>query len=257
MNLSNELSKALLFQSENEFFHDSYSKELAFFNAVKCGHVEKVKELYTPLNREGLGRLSDNPLNNMRYHFIVSVAMVTRFCMEGGMPSETAYTLSDLYIQKADKTNNPDSIRELHREMIIDYAERMQKIQEPAESKTVTLAMEYVNTNIRSPLLLEDIAEAAHVSTSYLSSLFKKETGETLTSYIQRTRVEEAKNMLKFTDTEFIDISNYLCFSSHSHFIAVFKKYEGITPKAYRDKYYRKHFGQEAEATAGESEKPE
>lgn len=240
MDFSKELSDKLLYQSENELFHAVYSKELAFYNAVKTGNMADVKKMMSPLNSEGLGKLSENRVNNMRYHLIVTIAMITRFCMEGGMPSETAYTLSDLYIQKADRFHTEDALTELHRTMIFDYTSRMQKIHEPSHSKIVTLAMEYVNKNIRTPLLLEDIAQAARVSTCYLSTLFKKETGETLTTYIQRTRIEEAKNMLKFTDTEFIDISNYLCFSSHSHFIAVFKKYAGITPKEYRDKYYRK-----------------
>lgn len=245
MNYSRELSNTLLYQSENEIFHDLYSDELAFYNAVKTGNVSEVKKTMMNLTHKGLGKLSDNPINNIRYHFVVAVAMITRFCMEGGMPSETAYTLSDLYIQKVDRLHSEDSIVELHKSMVFDYTQRMQTIHEPKYSKIVTLAMEFVNTNIRTPLVLDDIAKAAKVSNCYLSTLFKKETGETLTRYIQKARVEEAKNMLKFTEIDFIDISNYLWFSSHSHFIAVFKKYTGITPKSYRDKFYRKNWGTE------------
>ncbi len=245
MNLSGDLAKTLLYQSENEIFHDPYARELEFYNAVKQGDLKCVEEHFSELTGDGKGKLSDNVTNNLRYHFIVSVAMITRFCMEGGMPSETAYTLSDLYIRKADKIHSESAIKELHRTMVYDFAERMGKIHEPTKSKVISLTMEYINKNIRTPIQLEEVAHFAGISPSYLSTLFKKETGETLSSYIQRTRVEEAKNMLKFTDTEFIDISNYLCFSSHSHFIAVFKKYEGITPKEYRNKYYRKNFSSE------------
>lgn len=242
MNTAAELSNALLYQSENEIFHDQYAKELNFYTAVKTGDMDSVKKLMSPLTSRGLGKLSDNELNNMRYHFIVSVAMITRFCMEGGMPPETAYTLSDLYIRKADKSHSEDSITGLHRTMIFDFTERMQKIHEPVHSKTVTLAVEYIDKNIRTPLLLGNIADAAHVSPCYLSTLFRKDTGETITTYIQKRRVEEAEDMLKCTDMEFIDISNYLCFTSHSHFITIFKKYTGMTPKTYRDKYYTKEW---------------
>ena len=110
MDSSRELPEKLLFQSENEIFHDSYSKELAFYNAVKTGDMEAAKKLYSPLCSNGMGKLSDNAINNIRYHFIVSVAMITRFCIEGGMPAESSYTLSDLYIQKSDKLHSEESI---------------------------------------------------------------------------------------------------------------------------------------------------
>lgn len=242
--LREELPEKLLYQSENEIFHDSYSKELSFYNAVKTGDFNTVEKLYSPLGNSGMGKLSDNPINNMRYHFIISVAMITRFCMEGGMPTETAYTLSDLYIMKCDKMHSTESIIGLHKEMIFDFSERMQEIKKQSESKTISKAKEFINSHLREPILLGDIAVAAKISSNYLSTLFKKTTGETITNYIHRCRIEEAKEMLRYTDEEFIYISDYLCFSSHSHFISIFKKFEGMTPKAYRDKFYKKHFNE-------------
>ncbi len=238
--VNKELTEALLEQSENDFFHAQYEKELKFYSSVKSGKVELIKENFYPLSQnKDFGLLSDNPINNFRYHYIITVALVTRFCIEGGLPSETAYTLSDLYIRKVDKVHSVDAIDELHRQMILDYAERMKKICSLKKSKPISLAVEFINKNIRQPFSEEDIARAANVSPSYLSTLFKKETGETIISFIQRQKIEEAKNMLRFTETEYIDISNYLCFSSHSHFIAVFKKFTGMTPKEYRKKHFR------------------
>ncbi len=245
MTIHAELSDELLKQSENNFVHSDYSKEMSFYNAVKNGNLDAVKILMTPLTGTGLGKLSDNPLNNMRYHFIVSVAMIIRICMEGGLPSETAYTLSDLYIRRADKIHNRESIMELHRKMIFDFTERMQKIQKPFQSKTITRAIEFINTHIRKAFTLSDVAEAAEISPCYLSTQFKKETGQTITAYTQKMRIEEAKNMLRFGEMDFIDISEYLCFSSQSHFTAVFKRIEGMTPKTYRDRYYGKEWEKE------------
>lgn len=245
MNISTELSNSLLYQSENEIFHDKYSKELNFYNAVKTGDLAAVKKLISPLASDGMGKLSDNSLNNIRYHFIVSVAMITRFCIEGGMPSETAYTLSDLYIRNADKNHSCESIAELHKQMVFDFTTRMQTIQKPVNSKIVANAIEFIHKNIRNPIQLEEIADAANVSTCYLSTLFKKETGDTVTTFMQKARIEEAKNMLKFTDMELIDISNYFCFSSHSYFIVIFKKYTGMTPKVYRNKYHSSQWKKE------------
>jgi AraC-like DNA-binding protein len=55
-----------------------------------------------------------------------------------------------------------------------------------------------------------------------------------LNDYINRQKIEEAKNLLAFSDRSLSEISSYLCFSSQSYFQNLFKKYEGITPLQYR-----------------------
>lgn len=68
------------------------------FEAVKDGNIEAVsknlkEEAFT--NPEGMGILSKNPLTNLKYHFVITVALVTRYCIDGGMETEQAYRLSD------------------------------------------------------------------------------------------------------------------------------------------------------------------
>ena len=52
-------------------------------------------------------------------------------------------------------------------------------------------------------------------------------------------KIEKAQHMLKYSDYSLVEIANYLAFSSQSHFIQTFKKLIGVTPKKYRDHYYR------------------
>ena len=240
-----ELEKALLIQSENQIFHTNYQKELRFYRAVQEGDTEQVKELFTPLSTTGMGILSPSPILNIRYHFIVSVALITRFCIEGGLPTETAYTLSDLYIQRADAIQNEDSIAALHKEMIFDFTNLMQnKKTQAVMSKVVLQAINYIHKHLRSPIKESEIAAELHVNSSYLSSLFKRETGMGLKSYLQSARIEAAKNMLKYSEYDYSIISNYLCFSSHSYFISVFKKHTGLTPKEYRNRYFQSNWNE-------------
>ena len=96
------LSHKLFLQREYNYSHLSYEKELNFYNAVKSGDTELLKEIMLPLKDAQLGTLSPNPVRNIKYHLIVTIALITRFCMEGGLAPETAYTLSDLYIQQVD-----------------------------------------------------------------------------------------------------------------------------------------------------------
>jgi len=73
---------------------------------------------------------------------------------------------------------------------------------------------------------------------NYLSSLFKKETGENLREYLLRNRIEVAKSLLSRTEYSYVQISNSLAFYSQSHFTKVFKENTGYTPKQYRLLFY-------------------
>ena len=82
-----------------------YNPELEFYSIIQNGDIEQVKELCkaSPLkDKKGLGLLSEKPVNNIRYHFVITTALVARYCIEGGLDVATAYNLSDFYIKKSD-----------------------------------------------------------------------------------------------------------------------------------------------------------
>lgn len=76
------------------------------------------------------------------------------------------------------------------------------------------------------------------MSSSYLSRLFKKETGDSVSAYIRKQKIEKARNLLRYSDYSVIEIANRLSFSSQSHFIQQFREIVGMTPKKYRDINY-------------------
>ena len=92
--------------------------------------------------------------------------------------------------------------------------------------------------HIRERITIEDLADVFGVSASYLSRLFKKETGISVSEYIREQKIHVAKNLLRFSDYPMIDIANRLSFSSQSHFIQQFREAVGVTPKKYRDEHY-------------------
>lgn len=239
-----ELTYKAFLNREYDFRHSPFEKEFEFYDCVKKGDVGTVEQLMTPLGGNGAGVLSEDPLRNLKYHFIVTVALITRFCVEGGMEMETAYTLSDLYILKADKCSSEKELHILHKEAVIEFTKLMNKLAHGnVYSKPIIMTMDYIYDNLHSKISETDIADYVSLSTSYISRLFKKEVGVTITAYIAIKRVETAQNMLKYSDYSSSDIANYLAFTSHSHFISVFKKYTGMTPNEFRSIYYRDNWG--------------
>ena len=240
MNESLELTNTEFNNRENNVSHLPYDREMAFYKAIKNGDMGTTMALFTPLCTQGFGKLSDNKLRNLKYHLIITVAFITRYCIEGGLEMETAYNLSDIYILKIDRSDTEEEVREIHKELVQAYVKRMQALKHrKLYSKPVTACIDYIYDNLHSKINLEDLADVSGLSEAYLSKLFHKEVGKTTSQYITEKKIESAKNILAFTDNSSADISNYLCFSSESHFISVFKKITGVTPKEYKKQHFR------------------
>lgn len=166
--------------------------------------------------------------------------MITRHCVEAGMELEQAYRLSDFYILKMDSLSTIDDIAALHDSMVLDFTGKMLLLKKQSIiSKSITMCIEYIYNHIHDRITIEDLAAYTDLSPSYLSRLFKKELGISVSEYIREKKIDKAQNLLKYSDFTPVEIANYLSFSSQSHFIQTFEKMVGMTPKKYRDRFYR------------------
>jgi len=93
----------------------------------------------------------------------------------------------------------------------------------------------YIMKNYNKKITLNDIATNLHISSSYLSRLYKKEQGETIFSFLNRTRIEMAKKMLKNTSLRISEVADEVGFDDPAYFTHVFTKYAGSSPKIFRE----------------------
>ena len=217
--------------------------EYSFYTAVKTGDMETVvanckEDAFIHL--EGTGVLSRNALTNIKYHFVVTAAMLTRYCIDGGLEPEQAYRLSDFYILKMDTCTTVRQIADLHHEMAKDFTGKM-VLQKKSSilSKPVVQCVDYIYSHIKERITVAMLAEYTGLSESYLSRVFKQNLGISISDYIREKKIEKATHILRYSDKSIIDIANYLSFSSQSHFIQTFENFTGMTPKKYRNKYYK------------------
>ena len=101
-------------------------------------------------------------------------------------------------------------------------------------SDFVKLIIAFLRENVRAKLTLNDICDKMNCSRSFACRVFKEQTGDTLFSYFNKLKIEEAKNMLSETDMSISDISYSLGFDELKYFDYLFKKYVGDTPNSYR-----------------------
>lgn len=239
-----ELTYREYIQRENEMPRASYDPEMSFYNLVRGGSVDQVAQLCAePLSEKaGLGTLSDDPVKNVRYHFIITAAMLARVCIDGGMELSLAYNLSDYYIKKADSADSAGEINELHRSMCVDFAERMRSVNSGGSySRYVKQCIEYIYSNLHTRITLSKLAEVCGISGPHLSRLFREETGINVSEYIARKKLETAENMLAYSDYPISLISETLAFSDQSYFSERFRRRTGLTPLRYRNS--RRMFG--------------
>ena len=95
----------------------------------------------------------------------------------------------------------------------------------------------FIEQHYQERITLEDICCFCHYSPSYVSHMFKKESGMTLGTYINHIRIKHAKRLLQSTDMRIRDIAAEIGFEEPNYFAGVFKRITGMTANTYRKQY--------------------
>ena len=92
----------------------------------------------------------------------------------------------------------------------------------------------YIEENLDKKLSLTDISESIHMNKSYISRMFKEKAGENLFDYINKRKIEKAKQLIKNNELRMYEIALNVGMEDTAYFSRVFKKYEGISPSEYQ-----------------------
>ena len=242
-NLQSTLNRTFtheLFENMEDYrLHTPYREEVAILNCVKEGDSAQLEATYRTLPQTKYGNMSKNPLRLFFYGCIANTTLVTRYAIEGGMEEETAFTLSDVYIQKMENCRTFYELNLLNEKMAVDFTERVAEAKKSKQTyiKPISECIRYISRNLSSKITLADLAKEVRLSPKYLSYLFRKETGQTVSCYIEEKRIEKAKSLLAYSQCSYSEISDSLAFYSQSYFIFAFKKKVGVTPKEYRNRF--------------------
>lgn len=211
-------------------------KEIA--RKVSCGDVEGLKQGATKVSSASPRNFAPHLLRHSKNFFIRLLSICCFAAIDGGVSAIEITELEELYVTKCESLCDIDRIKNLQYHMILDLAERVKKIREvnPVNSKFVNSIINYIRTHITENISTSDVAEYLGKSRGYVTTEFKKATNRNLSDYISEMKINEAKDLISYTEKSFIEISNYLGYSSQSHFIKTFKRNTGMTPKEYREK---------------------
>ena len=169
----NRSRNTLFERRENLQKHESYASERRQYDAIRNGQTDRIQSVFqiTPDGTPGI--LSRNELRNSKNMFIAGITLFTRAAIEGGVPEETAYALSDGYIQTVEECTSKSSIEKLSQKAALRFAQEVQKSGMRHYSREIEAAVKYIHLHLHVPVTLEETAEAAGISASYLSRWLK------------------------------------------------------------------------------------
>lgn len=108
-----------------------------------------------------------------------------------------------------------------------------------SKSSVVYPAVVYIDNHPKEMVTMQAMADLCHLSPSYFSRVFSRDVGENFINYTNRQKVKLAKKLLRETNQSVSQIAGELGYQDTSHFIKIFKRFEGTTPMIYRQYKYR------------------
>lgn len=231
-------------QSRDEILSKGkYAKEKMMNGMIMEGDVARVQQNLTSVGHQRDERVSNSPFRQQMYNVIIGIAIAARAALDGGLGEEEAFTLCDKFIQMADVCNSPEQLWDVYNKAVLEFTNLVKENKSDAlMSEKIRGSIDYILRHLHKNLTLKDIADNAGLSETYFSALFKKETGDTVSEFIQKSRVKEAQRMIRYSDYSLNEIGTYLGFCSQSHFSKTFRKYTGVTPGQYRKKNFKEHW---------------
>ena len=215
--------------------HGTWTAEQMMLRIVEEGDENHQMLLSENQVHGQIGKIAEAPLRQCKNELIIWIALCARAAIRGGLEVETAFTISDYYIQSVEESSTTAEAYSYSGEMFDTLVRRVSQLKKNNYSRAVSACIDYVKMNLWDKIDPEAMAQKLGYTTYYLTTRFKKETGKTLNSYINEQKVEMAKLQLIGTEKSLTEISEDLHFSSQNYFGSVFKKFTGMTPGAYRE----------------------
>lgn len=235
--------KILLTQDISPIYAEFQSNwiENSLLSYVKYGQLD---ELNAFLNENILRTQNQLPLPEgperlrlMRNYILGANMLVAHIAMSSGLDQTYCLQLVSDFIQMIQNARTETDLAHVFVRFMREYTIQVRDLTRlPSRSLLVLQINGYIRAHLYQKTTPTNIAHYLNKNCSYLCSYFKKETGKTISSYIQECKIHEAKRLLEFSSQSIVEISEILNFSSPSYFCSIFRKWEGMTPNEFRQR---------------------
>ncbi|MGN1085251.1 MAG: helix-turn-helix domain-containing protein [Lachnospiraceae bacterium] len=216
---------------------ERYERENELLKAVARGLTHKVELLAGDLSMEHYEKRADDPIRNLQNYSIIMNTLLRKAVEDASVHPLYIDRLSSDFGHKIELLTSLESGKRLQREMLHRYCLLVKNHSMKGYSLLVRKVITCVDSDLTADLSLNAMAESLNVNASYLSALFKKETGRTLTEYVNSRRIRYGIFLLHSTTLQIQTIAQYCGIPDVNYFTKMFKKRVGKTPKEYRENF--------------------
>jgi len=218
-------SAELLLKFENEL-------HLAILSGKKASALEMLNEVLAYIHV-----YSNFDVNAIKARHLELLVILSRATIEAGADPAETFRLSENVMSQVEQYADVDQLALWISDIVRRFVLQAFDLAQVKQSDVVFKTTNYIKRNCAGKLSLDSLAKEVYLSKSYLSSVFKKETGLSLTAYINKVRVEKSKKLLLEGNLSLAQISSQCGFKDQSYFTKVFKKDTGVSPKRFRDNH--------------------
>lgn len=222
-------------EQNRELVEQRYERENKLLHAITTGDVQRVKKAL-----KDFGELSrpyrhpNSPVRSLKNLSFSGNTLYRKAAEIAGVHPLYLDSISGKFAIQIEQAQSLAELEAFHEEMPLAYCNAVQELSVAALPPLAREIVTYIRFNLDQPLSLNAIAEAFGLHPSYLSRICKKALGMTLTEYINRLRIEEAKYILDHGDISIIETALSVGYNDSNYFSKVFHKLEHMTPHDYR-----------------------
>jgi len=218
-----------------ELMERRYSFENQLIENISQGRQHRAELMLSNFSNLVFEKRSQDPLRNMKNYCIICNTLMRKAAEWGGVHPLHIDNLSSDFARRIEAVSNTESASRLILEMSRGYCRLVKDQKDAHYSPAVQKAVIYIEDHISSPLSLHLVAEQLSLSPAYLSALFKKETGKTITDHVTEKRMKLASGLLVTTRLQVQAVAQRCGILDVNYFSKIFKKYHSLTPKQYRE----------------------
>ncbi len=211
-------------------------KQDEIIRKVKLGDSSGAREI---LN-EFLGSIffeSGMNFDVIKVRIIELIVMISRAAIEAGAGAEELLGLNYSYLTELNKVTDLEELLDQVKSILENFMDKVATIKDKKRSVRLQKMRDYINRNFTRKISARDVAREAELSVGRALHLFREGTGLSLTSYINKMKIEYARYLLLNTEIALADLADELGYFDQSHFTKNFKRLEKITPSHFRLKF--------------------
>ncbi len=213
---------------------DIYKSENFLMDAVSKGKLHLVTTSTSSVFNNGSAAVISDSLRNRKNNLIILKTLLRKAAEQGGVHPIHIDELSNHFTKQIEGIYTIKQSQRLQEEMIRSYCLLVKQHSLHNYSYYVGKTITLIQYDLTADLRLKTIANKLNVNASYLSALFHKEYGCTLTEFINKQRIDHSITLLQTTKKSVQDIAGECGIHDTTYFIKLFKKQTGFTPNQYR-----------------------